>query len=161
MGKSLSLRLPPVWDELDGAVQHTQAFLREQGLGDDAIQALSMVSRELLENAVKYGDYVGDSTISLELACDAAGVTVEVHNPISRENEPNLQRLDQMIQWIRGFQDPFQAYLERLKEVSAQRLDMRESGLGLVRIAYEGQSIIDFVVDSHHRLSVSAVHRLR
>ena len=65
-----------------------------------------------------------------------------------------------MVQWIRGFQDPFEAYLERLKEVSSQSLDHEESGLGLVRIAYEGQSVLDFFVTENHVLAVSAVHHV-
>jgi hypothetical protein len=35
-----------------------------------------------------------------------------------------------------------------------------ESGLGLVRIAYEGRSILDFYIDEENMLSVSAVYPL-
>ena len=52
-----------------------------------------------------------------------------------------------------------EAYLERMKEVSMQSLDHRESGLGLVRIAYEGHAILDFMVDQTRTLNVSAVRR--
>jgi hypothetical protein len=64
-----------------------------------------------------------------------------------------------MIQWIRGFQDPFEAYVERMKIVSAQPYSNGESGLGLTRIAYEGRSVIDFYVDEGNVLAVSAVYR--
>ena len=63
-------------------------------------------------------------------------------------------------QWIRGHQDPFEAYLSRLQEVSVQELENRESGLGLVRIAYEGQSVLDFFVDDRNVVSVSAIYAL-
>ena len=38
------------------------------------------------------------------------------------------------------------AYLERMREVSGQSLSSNEIRLGLVRIAYEGQSALDFFV---------------
>jgi hypothetical protein len=65
-----------------------------------------------------------------------------------------------MVQWIRGHQNPFEAYMTRLQEVSGQALDHPESGLGLVRIAYEGQALRDFFVDDQNILAVSAVHPL-
>ena len=43
--------------------------------------------------------------------------------------------------------------------MSSQSLESSESGLGLVRIAYEGQSILDFFLLETNVLSVSAVHR--
>jgi hypothetical protein len=74
-------------------------------------------------------------------------------------DDEHLRRLDRAVQWIRGFQNPFEAYVEKLKEVSSQSLESNESGLGLVRIAYEGQSILDFFLLDRNVLSVSAVHR--
>jgi len=74
-------------------------------------------------------------------------------------SDENLRRLDETIQWIRGYQSPFEAYVEKLKEVSTGE-NQGESGLGLVRIAYEGQSILDFYVDEQNMLAMSAVYRL-
>jgi len=62
--------------------------------------------------------------------------------------------------WIRSYQSPFQAYLERLKLVASQPMEDEESGLGLVRIAYEGEAIIDFFVDDNDTLSISALFPL-
>ena len=69
----------------------------------------------------------------------------------------HLKRLDRTIQWIRGYQDPFLAYTERIRAVSKRPLRDKESGLGLVRIAYEGKSILDFFLDDDNILNVSAV----
>ena len=84
-------------------------------------------------------------------------VIVEVTNPIDDKAFKNLKQLDKTIQWIRGFQNPLEAYTERLKEVSKKPLDDENSGLGLVRIAYEGKAILDFFVSENNLLNVSAL----
>jgi hypothetical protein len=44
-----------------------------------------------------------------------------------------------------------------LKEVAKKPIHDHESGLGLVRIAYEGKSILDFFVAEDNALNVSAI----
>ena len=160
MSENLALVLEPQWEQIEVVRDRCHGFLLERNLHTDVIDAVTMVACELVENAVKYGSY-GDATakITVDVEVAASGLTVEVTNPVGKEDAANLTRLDRMIQWIRGYQDPFQAYLERLKEVSVQSMDSEESGLGLVRIAYEGQSIIDFYVNELDILAVSAVHQ--
>ena len=68
--------------------------------------------------------------------------------------------MDKTIQWIRGYQDPFEAYIERIKEVSKKPLHDMESGIGLVRIAYEGNALLDFFVAENNMLNVSVVSNL-
>ncbi|MFH2008912.1 MAG: DUF6272 family protein [bacterium] len=159
MTTKLDLEVVADWEEIDGIRTRTASFLRKLGLPASAIDAVSMVTCELSENAVKYGHYEDpEQRITIRVSRQPEGVTVEVRNPIHAEDELNLKRLDRMIQWIRGYQDPFEAYMERLKEVSSMHLDDAESGLGLVRIAYEGQSVLDFYVDEKNVLAVSAVY---
>jgi hypothetical protein len=59
-----------------------------------------------------------------------------------------VAKLDKTVQLVRVYQDPFEAYVEKLKEVSRRPLNDEESGLGLVRIAYEGKAILDFFVSA-------------
>ena len=87
-------------------------------------------------------------------------ITVEVMNPVDETAENHLKNLDRTIQWIRGYQDPFEAYVERVKDVSKKPLSNEESGLGLVRMAYEGKAILDFFVGEDNILNVSAVSDL-
>jgi hypothetical protein len=47
-----------------------------------------------------------------------------------------------------------------MKAISREPLDNVKSGLGLVRITYEGQAILDFYLDENDTLSVSAVSNL-
>ena len=92
-----------------------------------------------------------------KIALDENLITVEVLHPVEKGDYRNLKKLDSSIQWIRGFQNPFEAYIEKLQMVSKKPLDDEESGLGLARIAYEGQSILDFFLNEDNQLSVSAV----
>lgn len=166
MVPSLQMSVRPLWDEIDAAREEAISFLRAHELADAVINAAGMIVCELAENATKYGAF-GEppaapevpEQIQISISIHATTVTIEVRSPVSSADDENLLRLDRTVQWIRGFQNPFEAYLERLKEVSSQSLESRESGLGLVRIAYEGQSILDFFLNEHNVLAVSAVHR--
>jgi hypothetical protein len=133
-------------------------MLASAGLPEDQAYQLAMVAQELLENAVKYGTHQADEPVVLALRVAPHDVTVEVRNRVGVDEE-HLRRFDQSIQWIRGYQDPFEAYVERLKHVSARPYAHGESGLGLTRIAYEGRCMLDFWVDEGNVLSVSAVYR--
>ncbi len=152
----LQLTVRPEWDELDAAREQAITFLRGHAFGEATIQATEMVVCELTENATKYGSA---DPVVIAITVQGATVTVEVRSRVTSANDEHVRRLDRAVQWIRGFQNPFEAYVERLKEVSAQSLESSESGLGLVRIAYEGQSILDFFLLETNVLSVSAVHR--
>ena len=139
----------------------SQTFLDKNGVGPDSVQSLTMVICELLENGMKYGSCEPRAThVKLQIELTDEDATVEVINAFGDEAKPHLRRLDRRIQWIRGFQDPFEAYVERLREVARRPLEDDESGLGLVRIAYEGNAILDFVVAEDGYLNVSAVREL-
>lgn len=160
MSTAMELAVRPDWNAFDSLRDRAAGFLRERDVDPDTTNSVAMVLGELIENAAKYGVYRRNhDTIFVSLTLNPATITIEVCNPLGPRELTHVTRLDRMIQWIRGFQDPFEAYLERLKEVSAQSLNNTESGLGLVRIAYEGQSVLDFVVKDQNTLAVSAVHR--
>jgi hypothetical protein len=157
MQVTLQLTLRPVWEEIDALGARCLEFLQREGVDPDAGNALAMVVCELAENATKYGHFNGDKEIvKVSLAVERSFVTVTVSNPVTDGETDSLEILDNTIQWIRGFHDPFQAYLERLRDVSTQSLFSSESKLGLVRIAYEGQSTLDFYVGADGMLVVSA-----
>jgi hypothetical protein len=159
MNAKQSTELAPEWANAALAGEGSAAFFAAAGLAPDTVRALEMVACELFENAVKYGAFEGRATISVECTLKRSTASIEVRHAVSGATQRHLRRLDEMVQWIRGFQDPYQAYLERLKHVSQQALAEHESGLGLVRIAYEGRAIVDFVLDRDGMLSVCALHR--
>lgn len=164
MHVTLELTLRPVWEEIDALGGRCMDFLKAEGLDVDAQNALAMVACELAENATKYGHFQGEKkekeVVKIALEVLPSHITVKASNPVTQAEAETLNVLDQTIQWIRGFQDPFQAYLERLRDVSSQSLSSTESRLGLVRIAYEGQSTLDFYVGRDGILVVSATYSL-
>ena len=161
MEHTLNIGLAPDWEELEGIRFKAQSFLKRQDLPDDLIHSSVMVLSELIENSIKYGRFSDpDNRVSVNLEVSRKMITVEVSNPVDDSCLPDLKKLDRMIQWVRGYQDPFEAYVERLKEVSKKPLKDEESGLGIARIAYEGDVTLDFVVNDEDVLTVSAVRRI-
>ena len=156
--RSMKLTVKPNWEEIEQVRNSSSEFLRSHGFSGDAVNALTMVISELIENGIKYGNFKApENKVILTIHIGSRVVTVEVVNPVDETAHVHLRRLDRTIQWIRGYQDPFQAYTERIRAVSKRPLRDKESGLGLVRIAYEGKSILDFFVGDDNILNVSAV----
>ncbi len=151
-------RLNADWDRVKEVWEPCMQFFASSGWSQDESYALCMTAQELLENAVKYGSF-DPTRPTIELTIDVKGpdVTIQVSSP-THANPLSLKKLDDTIQWIRGYQSPFEAYVEKLKEVSAQPFVAGESGLGLARVAYEGRCILDFFVDDASSLSISAVY---
>ena len=151
----------PEWREIDRIVAETVDFLTKRGLSSDSTSTCVMIITELVENALKYGKaQPADESFGVSVELHNGSVVVEVTNPIDASSSRHIERLDYMVQWIRGYQDPFEAYIQRLKEVAKKSLSDPESGLGLARIAYEGGSVLDFFVNESDVLNVSAMTQL-
>ncbi len=153
----LEVEVFPIWENIRSARQACDGFFSQNGFSEEHREAVCMVASELLENAVKYGHFPDGTGIHLRAEVRNRLVTVEVESPLNPREMDNVRRLDDFVQWIRGYQSPFQAYLERMKAVAVQPIDSDESGLGLVRIAYEGDAILDFYVTGEEVLHVSAI----
>jgi len=161
MKKSIEFSIKPEWDEIERVRNESTDFLQSHGISDDAVHSLSMIISELIENGIKYGDFkMVENEVVVIMQIENYNVTIEVYNPVDQLAIQHLARLDKTIQWIRGYQDPFEAYIRRLKEVSKKPLHDEESGIGLVRIAYEGKALLDFFVGDNSILNVSVVSNL-
>ena len=160
INKRLEKRLSPDWETAKGEWTSLKAFFNESGLDANEAYAMAMTASELMENAIKYGTWTkADDVISLAVEVSQRAVVIEVENPVI-DDPASVRRLDDRIQWMRGFQSPFQAYVERLKQVSSQSYQEGESGLGLCRIAYEARCLLDFYVTGTGRLAMSAVYQV-
>ena len=161
MKTSIEFDVKPDWDEIEKIRNESVDFLQSHEFSDDTIHSLSMIISELIENGLKYGDFEKEGNKVIVIINVATNmVTVEVLNPVDKSAYEHLSKLDKTIQWIRGYQDPFEAYIERIKEVSKKPLHDMESGIGLVRIAYEGNALLDFFVAENNMLNVSVVSNL-
>lgn len=161
MNNEIRMSITPDWDNIEAVRVKAGNFLKSKKLNEDVTDAVIMNISELLENAVKYGDYSGAvKEIIASISISERDITVEVKSPVKDEDDKHFRRLDKIVQWVRGYQNPFEAYIEKIKEIALQPVDDSQSGLGIVRIAYEGQSIIDFFVNENNIISVSAVYHL-
>lgn len=158
MQNNLALSIKPVWEEIEEVRNSSREFLKAHKLSDSIMDALTMVVSELVENAIKYGSYPAGETINISISVKKNIIIVEVKNPIDESGIPFLRHLDETIQWIRGYQDPFESYIIKLRQISSKSLQDLECGLGLVRISFEGRSILDFYVSENNILNVSAVY---
>ncbi len=158
--KRLDRRLAPEWEATKAEWNSLRTFFNECGLDANEVYAMAMTCSELMENAIKYGTWSKPSDeLTLSVEVSSREVVIEVENPVV-DDPAAVRQLDDRIQWMRGFQSPFQAYVERLKVVSSQSYQEGESGLGLCRIAYEARCLLDFYVTSGGRLAMSAVYQL-
>ena len=119
----------------------------------DFCDAVSMTSGELLENACKYGDWSASKTLfRMRVAGDSDRVTVEVSNPVS--DLTGAEEVVKTVRWIKSMPSVEEAFSVKLQAIAQENTG--SSGLGLVRIAYEGGCSLDATVAANQVLTVRA-----
>ncbi len=157
----LELLVASDWGKMGNVNETILSFLESCAFPAELANMYTMVACELTENGIKYGSFEeAGSSVRVRLKVDPREISIEVTNPIGGGSRAYLRELDRTIQWVRGFQDPFEAYMERMQAISRESIDVDRSGLGLVRITYEGRAALDFFVEDESTLSVSAVSEL-
>ena len=105
-------------------------------------RTLAMVTGELLENAVKYGNWNdANGVFRLRIwGSRGAEAFVQVSNPVdgARSAEPVME----LIRELHAAESPALAFQKRMLEI-ATGTGRQGSGLGLLRIAYEGACELD------------------
>jgi hypothetical protein len=109
----------------------------------DGCQSLAMVAGELVENAIKYGDWTSadDRRFRLRVWGEGRSAHVLVENPVPYNNGSAAEVLN-TLGWMRNFRSPIEAYRAKLLEIAAADREDGNSKLGLVRIAYEGNCVL-------------------
>src|SRR5689334_11189480 len=105
----------------------------------EGCHALAMVTGELIENAIKYGDWTGpdEQRFRLRVWGEGRSAHVSVENPVQSDDQ-NAHEVMRTLAWMRGFPSPIDAYRAKLLEIAEAEREPCNSKLGLVRIAYEG-----------------------
>jgi hypothetical protein len=105
----------------------------------EGCRSLAMVTGELIENAIKYGDWSGsvEQRFHLRVWGEGRSAHVSVENPVQQDDQ-NAEQVLNTLRWMRRFPLPIDAYRAKLLEVAAADREVGNSKLGLVRIAYEG-----------------------
>jgi len=161
MKNSITLNLQPDSDGIQMAGQKSSNFLKSHGLSDETIHTQIMILKELIKNGIKYGKFTpSKNEISVSIHIAENTISVEVMNPVDVTCCERLDELDKTIQFLRGYQNPFQAYMLMKKKAPKYPFRGDADGLDLIKIAYEGKAILDFCVHENNMLNQSAVRRL-
>jgi hypothetical protein len=109
----------------------------------EGCHSLAMVTGELIENAIKYGDWTGpeEQRFHLRVWGEGRSAHVSVENPV-QSGDANAEEVLRTLGWMRSFPSTSEAYRAKLLEVAAADRDPSHSKLGLVRIAYEGNCLL-------------------
>lgn len=104
----------------------------------EGCRSLAMVTGELIENAIKYGDWTrtDEPRFHLRVWGEGRSAHVSVENPVNGSH--HAEEVLETLGWMRRFASPSDAYRAKLLEVAAADRQPGNSKLGLVRIAYEG-----------------------
>ena len=93
----------------------------------DGCHAIAMVTGELLENALKYGDWTSAAIARCSGCASRAAngnIEVSVQNPL-KANDPNATALMKSIEWINSYPKPEQAYRARMLQIAQERVPRR------------------------------------
>lgn len=152
----IELPIGPDWQNVDRlrlAILNCLAAV----FGDqDLSESVGIVTSELLENAIKYGDWENCEKPLLVLGVrgNAETIEVDVASPIEPAS-PHFENVKRTIAWISRFPSARDAYVARMQAI-AEDPEIGVSRMGLVRIAYEGPCVIEASVGGERVLHVCA-----
>ena len=149
-GFSIDLTVRNEWKNVDLLRTSVQNCFIAVFADLDGCHTIAMVTGELLENALKYGDWARDKRAMFRLRVEGGSgkILVSVQNPLDPK-DPAATNLVNTIDWIGGFAKPEQAYRARMLAIAQDDSNMTSSSqLGLVRIAFEGNCRLAAVIDS-------------
>ena len=137
-GFSIDLTVRNEWKNIDLLRTSVQNCFSAVFADIDGCHAIAMVTGELLENALKYGDWMSKNRamFRLRVVGDGKKIEVSVENPL-KDQDKNAAELLKAIEWINSYGSPEEAYRARMLSI-AQDINESASRLGLVRIAFEG-----------------------
>jgi hypothetical protein len=141
IGFSIDMTVRNEWRNVDLLRTSVQNCFTAVFADVDGCHAIAMVTGELLENALKYGDWVSGDRAMFRLRVNGMRndvVEVSVQNPLNR-GDKNAQALMAAIESINSYPTPEAAYRARMLQIAQNDEEEADlSRLGLVRIAFEG-----------------------
>jgi hypothetical protein len=140
---SIDLPVRSDWANVDRLRTSIQSCFTAVFNDFEGCQSLAMVTGELVENAIKYGDWTAadDRRFRLRVWGEGRSAHVLVENPVQHGTSDAAEVLN-TLGWMRRFHSPIDAYRAKLLEIAAADRGAGSSKLGLVRIAYEGNCLL-------------------
>lgn len=156
MNKSIIFFLNSNNNEIEKVSGKTSYFLKSHGFPDKAVHEQIMIVEELLKICMQYSAFKSSQEkIRVQIQISRDKITFEVSSPINGIQKKQLEELDKTIQFIHGYQDPFEAFL-KFKEASGNG----SNGLALAKLAYEGKATLDFFVSEDNIINMSAIRTI-
>jgi len=140
---SIDLPVRSEWENVDRLRTSIQNCFTAVFSDFAGCQSLAMVTGELVENAIKYGDWssADDRRFRLRVWGEGRSAHVLVENPVQHGTGHAAEVLN-TLGWMRNFRSPIEAYRAKLLEIAGGDREGGNSKLGLVRIAYEGNCLL-------------------
>lgn len=156
-GFSIDLTVRNEWKNIDLLRTSVQNCFNAVFADLDGCQTIAMITGELLENALKYGDWTSTdrAMFRLRVVGRERNTEVSVQNPVKAGGQHTAKLLG-ALEWIKSYPTAEQAYRARMLQIAQDDSDTAPSGLGLVRIAFEGNCRLTADVE-HGHVTVTAV----
>ena len=134
------------WSNVSLLVTSVQNCFNAMFASLEGSQTIATVTGELLENAIKYGEWDSANMFRLNIGGEGRTARIVVENPV-RDPEA-AESLVRTLAWIRAFPTPADAYRAKLLEVAKLPATDGVSGLGLVRVAYEANCRLEAQIEN-------------
>lgn len=152
--KRIKVLIEPTWNIVLNINDRIEEIIPDAKT--ETVERVRMVSTELVENAVKYGESIpGLTGIEFELMVDSNMITVIVKNGVITDS--NANEVINCIDKIENSDDHFKLYTDRLTEL-IRSSKLEESKLGLYRIAYEGNCDLDCSYENNILTVISRIN---
>jgi hypothetical protein len=141
---------------IEQASEKTAEFLNSQGFPGKIVHEQIIILNKLYKICLRYSSCKSHQrNMTVRIIIQGDKIIIEVSYPIIDIQNKQLEELDKTIQFIRGFQDPFEAYTKL-------KTDFKNgsNGIALAKLAYEGRTIVDFFVSEQNVMNMSAVRTI-
>lgn len=145
MGKPVIFRysITPMWGIVEKIRDKVEALLSSEN--DEIRYVCKMASSELIENAVKYGHSPDQKKgIDFSLHKDQKQIVIKVTSGIKSMND--FEKVKVHVDKIKSCDNPQELYIQRLTELM-KNPKPGQSQLGLYRIAYEGEFMLEYEIN--------------
>jgi len=148
-GFSIDLTVRNEWRNIDLLRTSVQNCFIAVFADLDGCHAIAMVTGELLENALKYGDWTNADRAMFRLRVEGRdpNIQVSVQNPL-KPDDVHATTLTKQIEWLASFPTPEAAYRARMLQIAQDDEEGTPSRLGLARIAFEGNCRISAKIEN-------------
>ena len=148
----IRLSLAPEWPKADAVAVLAKIAAAAAYALPELSEDVGVVAGELMENAVKYGDWSGSAWLTFSLLSDDDQLEIEVSCPCDTSS-PHYERLLSSLRTIEKT-NARDSFLARLAQIAQNRNE--RGGLGLLRLAHGANCRLSARLAENDRLHVRA-----